>query len=453
MTDGGTLALGRRAEPSASKGLLAATMADLRLRSLSGPPWLMERRAEAERFLSASGFPRPTDEAWRLTPLHGVLRVPYSRSTSANDEPDIEREHGPRIAGQRAAIVNGVPVLDRAWAGAEPAPGIEVRRIADVLASDPGRLEPYLGRLAVSDHGFVAQNTCFFDDGLVVVARSTGRSETLHLVHLGAPSASPTLGTPRVLVVAEPGSDMSLVESHLVRGEGLYLESAVTEVFVGAGARVEHVRVQHGSERGASTETIAVRQSAGSRYVSRVFTFGGSLSRLDLRVELAEEGAECALDGLYLARSGDIVDHHTVIQHESPRCSSHERYKGIVDGSGLAVFDGTVIVRRGAARTEAHQENRNLLLSNDAVVHTKPHLEIDTDDVKCSHGATVGRLDPAQLFYLRSRGMDADVARSLLTYAFAREMAAKVTPDDLRLSLEDIIAAFLPAGRAAKELA
>jgi Fe-S cluster assembly protein SufD len=174
---------------------------------------------------------------------------------------------------------------------------------------------------------------------------------------------------------------------------------------------------------------------------------------LDLRVAFEGPGAECTLDGLYLATTGDLVDHQTTIDHASTRCSSRERYKGAIDGTGIAVFDGTVLVRPGASGTAAHQENRNLCLSPDAVVHTKPHLEIDTDDVKCSHGATVGRLDPAQLFYLRARGMDAALARSLLTYAFAREMVETVADEGLRRALESTIAEILPGGAAARELA
>src|SRR5262249_6682542 len=215
----------------------------------------------------------------------------------------------------------------------------------------------------------------------------------------------------------------------------------------------EHVRIVHGQTSTARLGTVAVRQPRDSRYASKVFTFGGSLSRVDLRVNLAGPGAECTLDGLYLAGTGELVDHHTTIDHANPDCSSRERYKGVVDGSGVAVFDGTVFVRSGASRTQAHQENRNLVISPDGVVHAKPHLEIDTDDVKCSHGATVGRLDPSQLFYLRARGVDERVARSLLTYAFAREMVEPLRDAALRLALENLLAELLPGGAAARELA
>jgi Fe-S cluster assembly protein SufD len=231
------------------------------------------------------------------------------------------------------------------------------------------------------------------------------------------------------------------------------LDSAVTEIAVGDGARVEHVRVHHGEPGTASVATVAVGLGRNGHFASRVFTFGGAPARLDLRVALQGEGAECVLDGLYVARAGELVDHQTTIDHAKPRCASRERYKGAIDGEGTAVFDGTVVVRAGASGTEAHQENRNLCLSPDAVVHAKPHLEIDTDDVKCSHGATVGRLDPDQLFYLRARGLGADVARSVLTFAFAREMVEPISDEALRSALESTIAGLLPNGAMARELA
>jgi Fe-S cluster assembly protein SufD len=218
------------------------------------------------------------------------------------------------------------------------------------------------------------------------------------------------------------------------------------------GARLEHVRLHQGTPQSAAVARVSVRQARDSSYASRVFTFGGALARLTLSVLLEGEGASAVLDGLYLADSGDVLDHNTTVDHASPRCTSRERYKGTLDGTALAVFDGTVIVRRGASKTEGHQENRNLLLSNDAIVHTKPHLRIDTDDVKCSHGATVGRLDPAQLFYLRSRGIDESVARSMLIFAFAQDMTEGVRSPELREALAARIAARLPGGAQVREL-
>ncbi|HEX4335371.1 MAG TPA: Fe-S cluster assembly protein SufD [Polyangiaceae bacterium] len=429
-----------RAEPA--RGLAASTTSALASRPRGGPAWLEARRAEAAARFEATGLPSVTDEAFRFTSLGRVLRVPFA--AGAVGERLVSPFDG--LTARRIHVDNGRIASD-AFGTAD---GIDVRTLGDVLASDPGLLEPYLAKLAASDNGFVAQNTALFQDGVVIVARRKAKSGIVHLAYSGS-GASPALGTPRVLVVAEPESELFLLESHV--GQGEFLESSVTEVFVGQGATVEHVRVELGTEHSSALSTTAVRQSRDSRYRSRVLSFGGKTTRVDLRIELAEQGAECALDGVFLATAGTLLDHHTLVVHASPRCTSRERYKGIADGDGIAVFDGTVVVRSGASGTEAHQENRNLLLSNDAVIHAKPHLEIDTDDVKCSHGATVGRLDPAQLFYLRSRGIDAEVARSLLTYAFAREVVGTVSRSDVRDVLEDIVATRLPSGAAARELA
>ena len=409
-------------EPSV--GLVGGAESALRVRATDAHGWLEARRMEATAWFRAHGLPKQDDEAWRFTPTRDVTRAAYAF----------------RAANLRATL------------GA--ASGVEVRSLADVLGSEPGRVEPYLGRVAAIRDGFSALNAALWEDGIVVFAArgAKGRVEVTSAVDAG----EPTLVLPRLLVVAEQGSDLAIVESlggaARETADVGHLSAAVTEIVVGEGARVEHVRIQNGLRGAASVAAVGVQQGRSSHYASRVFTFGGSLSRLDLHVTLGGEGAECLLDGVYFAGHGELVDHHTTIDHMVPRCSSRERYKGALDGTGTAVFDGTVLVRHGAAGTAAHQENRNLLLSGDAVLHTKPHLRIDADDVKCSHGATVGRLDPAQLFYLRSRGMNAGIARSLLTYAFLREMTENV-PEDLRAELDDRIAELLPDGRAAKELA
>jgi Fe-S cluster assembly protein SufD len=443
MTDASPAARIARAEPT--EGLLAATEAALSARPRGGPAWLEARRAEGASRLERAGFPSSRDESFRFTPLAGLLRVPYAPRPEVAPRPATASAFA-RFPGRRVRIEDGR--LRDVESGADG--GVEIRGMADVLAREPGLLEPYLARLAAGEHGFVAQNTALFDDGVVIVARARTKGQLIHLAYSGG-GTRPTLGTPRAIVIAEPESDLAIVETHAPGGE--YLESSVTEVFLGAGAGLEHVRVELGSSPASSLATIAVQQGRDSRYRSRVFSFGGGLTRVDLRVALEEPGGDCSLDGLYLAAAGSLVDHHTRIVHASPRCTSRERYKGILDGDGVAVFDGTIVVDRGSSGTEAHQENRNLLLSNDAVVHAKPHLEIDTDDVRCSHGATVGRLDPAQLFYLRSRGIDPEIARSLLTYAFAREMVATVSRTELRELLEEIVAARLPSGAAARELA
>jgi Fe-S cluster assembly protein SufD len=345
-------------------------------------------------------------------------------------------------------MTNGVPNL-----GPVRAKGVEVTTLAQALTDGPRRLEPWLGRVVPPAQGFVAQNTALFGDGVVVAAAPQSRGGVLHIRYEAGDSATPTLSLPRLLVLLDAGSELTLVE-HYAPGpaSGKRLESSVTEIVLAEGAQLEHVRIVDGHQASSVISSVGVVQARASRYTSRVFTFGGTLSRLDLGIRLDGHDAECTLEGLYFAGQGERVDHHTRVEHAVPRTTSREEYKGILDGDGLSVFDGTVVVRRGASRTVAHQENRNLLLSNEATAHAKPHLEIDTDDVKCSHGATVGRLDPAQLFYLRSRGIDADVARALLTFAFGRELIGRVGDVAVRERLERSFAALLPGGVAAREV-
>jgi Fe-S cluster assembly protein SufD len=332
-------------------------------------------------------------------------------------------------------------------------PGVEVGTRAEPFPELERLLEAHLGRTARIDDGFTAQNAALFEDAVVIrVKEGTTLAAPIVVVHAAGGADSPLLSVPRILVVADPGSDATIVQAHVFAGGAAVLESSVTEVVVLSGARLEHVRLHQGTPESAAVARVSVRQGKDSSYASRVFTFGGALARLSLSVLLDGAGASAVLDGLYLADEGDVLDHHTIVDHASPHCTSRERYKGTLDRTALAVFDGTVIVRRGASKTEGHQENRNLLLSNDAIVHTKPHLRIDTDDVKCSHGATVGRLDPEQLFYLRSRGIDESVARSMLIFAFAQDMTEGVRSPELREALAARIAARLPGGEEAREL-
>jgi Fe-S cluster assembly protein SufD len=430
-----------RPSPGGPSGLLGVTRAALGSAPTGGGR-TGDVRAEGAEWFESQGFPSPRDEAWRFTPLAPVLRVPYARSSA---RPVTEPFAG--LTGPRVVISNGHLVSAAALAGVDV--GTRARPFPDLERL----LDAHLGRAARIDDGFAAQNAALFEDVVVIrVKEGATLAAPVVIVHAAGGGDSPLLSVPRVLVVAEAGSDATVVQAHVFAGGAPVLESSVTEVVVLPGARLEHVRLHQGTPESAAVARVSVRQARDSSYASRVFTFGGALARLTLNVLLEGAGASAVLDGLYLADGGDILDHHTTVDHASPHCTSHERYKGTLDGTGVAVFDGTVIVRRGASKTEGHQENRNLLLSNDAIVHTKPHLRIDTDDVKCSHGATVGRLDPAQLFYLRSRGIDEGVARSMLIFAFAQEMTEGVRSQELREALATRIAARLPGGEQAREL-
>lgn len=438
-----------------------ATMTEIeqRLRHLpeqvedGGPGWLTELRRSAAMHLRDQGLPTKKTEAWRFTPVAPLAQASFAPGPSEEAHTralDVAQAHGRDDGAWRLVLADGRPLLSAA--GEVPA-GVEVHSLAEMLARAPDRIEAHLGKHAPQED-FAALNAALFRDGVVLhVRRGAAVEQPVHLVHVGRAAGQATAAYPRVLVVLEDHAQLRLVETFLVDGEAQHLTNVVGEVALGRDAHLDHVRVAHGAPNGLHTAALAVHQQRASVYNSRVVTLGGGLARLDLRAVLDGEGAECRLEGVYHATDREHVDHHTRIEHAEPRCTSSQVYRGILDGKGHAVFDGTVVVRRHAQHSEAHQENRNLLLSDDAGVNTKPHLEIDADDVKCSHGATIGTLDEAQMFYLQTRGIHRQQARAMLTFAFVRELLERVPYAALRHELGHAVLARLPHGDAIRELA
>jgi len=242
--------------------------------------------------------------------------------------------------------------------------------------------------------------------------------------------------SPRVLLVAEENSSATVVENYVGAEDVSYFTNAVVELVLKDGARLEHYKVQRESGRAFHVATTAVDLGPSSSYDATTITFGAELSRHDVNVTMDHEGAECWVDGLYLITTGQHADTHSVIDHRKPHCTSHQLYKGILDGKSRAVFNGKVFVRHGALKTDAMQTNKNLLLSNEARVDTKPQLEILADDVKCAHGAAVGQIDEDEFFYLETRGIHPDLARNLLTYGFAEEVIEKIKIASLKSELD-----------------
>ena len=381
----------------------------------TGPRWLRSLRVRAADVLRERGLPNKKTEAWRFTPVRSVVDREFAHA-------DTE---APRLASSAPD-------------------GVTVRSLRQVLEQEPALLE---GRLAhgESEH-FAALNTALFAEGLWIhVAAGVVVEEPLQLIHALPRTSEPGVSYPRVLLTAETGSEATLIETYV--GEAAeQLTNSVVEVELGPNAKLDHVRVHENA--GLQVGRVDVRQEADSSYRSVVVTLGGALLRFDVRVLLQGQGAECRLDGAYLVDGDDHVDHHTLVEHKAPRCRSDQTYRGIASGRGTAVFDGIVVVHRDAQKTEAHQENRNLLLSETATVHTKPHLEIDTDDVICSHGATVGSLDQSQLFYLRARGIPEELARAMLTYAFIERVVDEVAHEPTRDRLREAVLAVIPQGEA-----
>ena len=297
-------------------------------------------------------------------------------------------------------------------------------------------------------HAFAALNTAVFEDGAALLwPERASLVDPVELVFVTvAAGAEPVAVAPRVLVVAGAGSDLTVAESHLGLAEGPTLTAAVTEVVVEEGARVDHYRIQDEAPRTYHLGALASRQAVETRFATHAIAVGAALSRSEVRAVLAGEGGEARVNGLYLAAGRQVVDNLSLIEHARPRCLSRETFKGVLDGESRAVFGGRIRVLEGAQKSDAYQLNSNLLLSEGAEVDTKPQLEILADDVKCGHGGTVGQLDEDALFYLRSRGIARDRARSLLIYAFAGEMVDLVRPPALRDRVARLVAARLPEG-------
>lgn len=412
----------------------------------AGPGWLAARRADAASALRDRGLPGKKDEAWRFTSVRPVTTPAYAPAPAGGEDRAhalVRDRLGDDDGADRLVVLHGRPLE-----GARLPEGVSARPLAAVLTDDPGALEPVLGRLAPARH-FAALNAARFDDGLLLeIGPRVLLERPLHVVHVSLSADAPVVSYPRTLLRVGEGVQANVVETFLHDGAGAHLANAVTEVFVGPNARLDHTRASEGTAVGHRVETLAVRVERDARYVSRSMVVGGAFHRLDLRPELAAAGAEVDLDGVYLARDDELVDHHVRVEHAAPHTTSRVVYRGILDGRGHGVFDAIARVQHDAHGAEAHQENRNLLLSDHAELHTKPHLEIETDDVKASHGATVGSLDEDQVFYLRSRGIDRTAAEAVLTYAFVESLVDRIPHQATRRRLAAAVLARLPRGEA-----
>ena len=411
--------------------------------SAEAPDWLEPvRRAAMERF-AATGFPTARDEEWRFTPVGPIAQTdwhPAPRGARLGRK-DLE----PFVFGHPEWItlvfVDGGyrPELSSAHS---PVPGLRAQSLSEALQGDGALLRTHLTRYAtIGSSPFTALNTALAVDGaLIHVSASPGATQPIHLVFVATKGAKGSVIHPRNLILVEGAARASVVESYVTLApEASYWTNAVTEVVLGAGAWLEHTRIQLESERAYHVAATHVHQERDSHYRSFSMAMGGALARHNLHARLSDENVEALLYGLYITRGDQLVDNHTAIFHDRPNCRSWEVYKGILDGRSRAVFNGKVLVQPEAQKTDAKQTNRNLLLSDKAKVDTKPQLEIFADDVKCTHGATVGRLDDLALFYARSRGVPAKDAQLLLTYAFAAEVIGEVTLKPVREELERLV--------------
>jgi Fe-S cluster assembly protein SufD len=402
------------------------------------PAWLARARAGALERFEGLGFPTTREEDWKYTNVAAVERAGFRPAAeSAVDAEAVERFVYEEARRSRLVFVDGRfrPELSALEALPE---GVVALDLAE--AARGGHAELVRERLEARAEApaFESLNAALSAGGAFVLVPDGLRVEApLQLLFVSAQDGAASF--PRALVVAGRDSRLDLIESYAAAGEAAYLTDAVVEVTAGDGARVTHYKVQAEGERAFHVASTRAEVGRDAAYDLTTVTLGARLSRHDIEVRLGHEGGECHVDGLYIVGAGQHTDTHSLIEHLVPHGTSRQNYKGILDGKSRAVFNGRVFVRRDAQQTDAVQSNKNLLLSPDARVDTKPQLEIFADDVKCAHGATVGQLEEEELFYLLSRGLRPGLARNLLTYGFAEEIVGKIRFDSIRAQLDEAI--------------
>jgi len=412
------------------------------------------RRRAIERFAEA-GIPTTRQEAWRFTELRPLAETRFERAAGAAAVDSAALAPHLFDAAARLVFVDGFLVPTLSALDGLPG-GAFAGSLAAALDGEPHPAAEQLGRLAgIDDHPFAALNTAFFADGaLVAVPKGVAIEGPIHLLFLstaaagGAPAPS---SFPRILLVAGEASQATVVETYAGLGPGAYLSASVTEVVVGPGAVIDHCKVQRESREAFHLSALAVHQERSSNFFSHAVSSGGAITRNDVNGVLAGEGGSCTLNGLYLVDGEQLVDNHMRVDHVAPHCFSYELYKGVLDGNARSVFNGLIHVHSGAQKTDAKQSNRNLLLSAGAMANSNPQLEIFADDVRCTHGSTVGQLDDDAVFYLRSRGIGEKAAKSLLTYAFASDIVGRIKVDPVRHDLEEFLFARLPRGEVVRQ--
>ena len=407
----------------------------------SAPAWLKTIRDSGIARFRELGFPNMKQEAWRFTSIAPIAEGSFELAHPAARIPHLE-EIRPFLvddAAHRLVFVNGffqralsTPVVD----------AFRLDGLAHALDEQPEIVRQHLCKYAVAqDRPFCALNTAFVREGAFLhVPAKVLVEKPIQLLFIAAPAKDQQIVMhPRNLVVIDREARASVVETYAALDGDVYWTNSVTEVVVGDGARVDYHRVQRESARAYHVAATQTHQGRDSTVHLHTVAFGAVLSRHDIGTVMAGPGGTLILNGLYLLAGRQHADHHTTIDHAADHCASHEYFNGVLDGHSRGVFTGRIIVRPGAQKTDSKQTNNNLLLSTDAHADSQPQLEIYADDVKCTHGSTVGPLDPRALFYLRSRGIDEDQARRLMTYGFAAEILGRMEVAPLRAQLDRIV--------------
>ena len=415
------------------------------------PAWLQDLRDNGWSKFSETGFPtaRRGNERWKYTNVGPIAKIDFSlagQPIAANGSKALVPDY--KVAGTAAfdlVYVDGYYSVELS-SPSTGSDGVTVASLASATADSNASIESQLGRLALPDNdGFAALNTAFLQDGAYVHV-TDGHSEkvTVRISYITSQDSESKVTYPRTLIIAGRNTDITVVESYTGPTDVVYFTNAVAEISVGEGAKIDHYRLLLEGNKAFHVGTSRVNQEKDSSFSSASFTLGTSLARNDMEVLLDAPGAYCSLNGLYLTADNQHIDNLISIDHAKPHCTSRLNYKGILDGRSRAVFGGEVMVRRDAQKSDAEQTDKNLVLSKQSEVDSKPSLLIYADDVKCSHGATAGHIDADTLFYLRSRGLDLDAASRMLVHAFASEIIDTVKLEPLREYLDTLFTAAIP---------
>ncbi|HZR21859.1 MAG TPA: Fe-S cluster assembly protein SufD [Verrucomicrobiae bacterium] len=408
------------------------------------PVWLYPLRKAGMARFAELGFPTLKDEDWRFTNTAPLVKLPFRPALETS--PDgltsdiVNRYTFGSLDATRLVFVNGHFV-----AGLSAAPiqqgGAKVKSLGVALTEDADLLEKHLGRYAQDPtNTFSALNSAFFQDGgLIHLGPGKTLEKPVHLIFISTMKEPGTTAHPRNLIVMEKNSQATVIESYVSTVDSTYFTNAVSELVLEENAALEHCKFQDESLSSFHIAAVHAHLGRHANLIAHSFATGARLSRNNIRTTLAAEGVECVLNGLYLTRDDQLADHHMIVEHAQPHCNSHEYYNGILDGRSKGVFHGRILVRQAAQKTDAKQTNKNLLLSDDATADTKPQLEIYADDVKCTHGATIGQLNDEAIFYLRSRGIGTERARRMLIHAFAGEIIERIRCAPVREELDRVV--------------
>src|SRR5271154_4522113 len=408
------------------------------------PKWLAPLRKAGIASFADQGFPTLHDEDWRFTNVTPIAKLNFQLAREAvvnGAETKLIAESAfTKLPGHRLVFVNGF--FSAKLSSVKPVSGgVRIENLASALAKDSALIEKHLGKYAhTANNTFAALNQAFFTDGaFIFVPKGVEVAEPIQLIYISSAKQNGETILPRNLVIAEANSKLTVVESYISTGNVAYFTNAVTEIFAGDNAKVEHVKLQDEAADAFHIATIAGEFGRASNVTVHSFALGAKLSRTNICTKLAGEGIECILNGLYLTRNEQLADHHMIVEHAQPHCASHEYFNGILDDKSKGVFHGRIYVHPIAQKTDAKQTNKNLLLSDDATADTKPQLEIYADDVKCTHGATIGQLNDESIFYLRSRGIGPDTARQMLIHAFAGEIIERIKCEPARKLMDKLV--------------